>query len=64
MYTDYLEAPNLMVAEIWKDTLESEGLPTKILPKDNILNWGERVPFRIMVPKVREHVADEILRKL
>ena len=30
MYTDYLEAPNLMVAEIWKDALESEGLPTKI----------------------------------
>ena len=64
MYTDYLEAPNLMVAEIWKDALESEGLPTKILPKGNILNWGERVPFRIMVPKGREHVADEILRKL
>ena len=64
MYTDYLEAPNLMVAEIWKDVLESEGLPTKILPKGNILNWGERVPFRIMVPKGREHVADEILRKL
>ena len=64
MYKDYLEAPNLMVAEIWKHTLESEGLPTKILPKGNILNWGERVPFRIMVPKGREHVADEILRKL
>ena len=57
-------APNLTIAEMWKDVLEGEGLPTKILPEEDILQWGERVPFRIMVPRGREHVADEILRKL
>ena len=61
---DYRKAPNLMIAEMWKDVLEGDGLPTKILPDGDILDWGERVSFRVLVPKGREHVADEILRKL
>lgn len=49
---------------MWKDVLEGDGLPTKILPDGDILSWGERVGFRVLVPKGREHVADEILRKI
>ena len=64
MWVDYIKAADLITAEMWKDLLEGEGLPTKLLPEGDILNWGERVPFRIMVPRGREHVADEILRKL
>ncbi len=64
MWVDYRKAPNLMVAEMWKNVLEGEGLPTMLLPEGDIMSWGELVPFRILVPKGREHVADEILRKL
>lgn len=64
MWVEYKTAPNLMIAEMWKDVLESDGLPTKILPLGDILTWGERVPFKVYVPKGREHVADEILRKI
>ena len=64
MWVDYRTAPNLAMAEMWKDVLEGEGLPTKIIPDGDILSWSERVPFRILVPRGREHVADEILRKL
>ena len=64
MWTDYRKAPNLQIAEMWKDVLEGEGLPTKIFPENGLLEWGERCPFRIMVPVGREHVADEIMRKL
>ena len=54
-----------MIAEMWKELLEGEGLPTQILPEgDDILSWSERAPYRIMVPRGREHVAEEILRKL
>jgi len=53
-----------MLAEMWKEVLEGEGLPTRILPEGDIQDWAERVPFRIYVPKGREHVAEEILRKL
>jgi hypothetical protein len=64
MWVEYRTAPNLVMAEMWKDVLEGDGLPTKILPVGDIMEWGERVPFKIYVPKGREHVADEILRKL
>jgi len=64
MWVDYLKAPNLIVAEMWKQLLEGEGLPTHLLPEGDILDWSERASFRVMVPRGREHVADEILRKL
>ena len=64
MWVDYKKVPNLLTAEMWKDVLEGDGLPTKILPEGDIRDWGARVPFRVLVPKGREHVADEILRKL
>ena len=64
MFTDYRKAPNLIIAEMWKSAIEAEGLPVKIIPNGNILEWGERVEYRVMVPKGRELVADEILRKL
>ena len=64
MWVDFKKAPNLVIAEMWKELLEGEGLPTQILPAGDILPRGERVPYRIMVPRGREHVAEEILRKL
>ena len=64
MWIEYKYAPNLVTAEMWKDTFEAEGLPTKILPDGDLTSWGESVGFKIYVPKGREHVADEILRKL
>ena len=64
MWVEYKKAPNLIIAEMWKQLLEGEGLPTRLLPEGGIQDWGEQVAFRIMVPRGREHVADEILRKL
>ena len=64
MWADYKRAPNLMIAEMWKEVLEAEGLPVRLLPEGDILDYGESTPFRVMVPHGREHVADEILRKL
>lgn len=64
MWIDYKKTPNLMTAEMWKHLLEGEGLPSRIVPDGDILDWREDIPFRVLVPKGREHVADEILRKL
>ena len=64
MWVEYKTVPNLVSAEMWKDTFESEGLTTKILPVGDITSWGEQTSFKIYVPKGREHVADELLRKL
>ncbi len=59
-----MKAPNLTIAEIWKEAIEAEGLPVRLLPEGDILDWQERISFRVMVPRGREHVAEEILRKL
>ena len=64
MWVEFRKAPNLMLAEMWKEVLEGEGLPARILPDGDILNWSERAPFTVYVAKGREHVAEEILRKL
>ncbi len=59
-----MTAPNLATAEMWKDAFEGEGLAAKIMPEGEIIDWAEQVSYKIYVPKGREHVADEILRKL
>ena len=64
MWVEYKRTKTLKVAESWKNLLDGEGLPAKILPVGDILDWSESVPFMVMVPKGREHVADEIIRKL
>ncbi len=53
-----------MTAEIWKEAIEAEGLPVKILPDDGLSEWSYSNPFTVYIPKGKEHVADEILRKL
>ena len=63
-WIEFKKVPNLMIAEMWQDLLEGEGLPTRILPEGDILSWAESVPFIVYVPKGREHVADELLRKI
>ncbi|MAU24491.1 hypothetical protein OAK52_00280 [Chloroflexi bacterium] len=64
MWIDYKKVDNLSIAETYKNLLEAEGLPTKIMPEDGLLSWSELSKFRILVPKGREHVADEIIRKV
>ena len=64
MWIEYMTAPNLATAEMWKAAFEGEGLAAKIMPDGEITDWAEQVSYKIYVPKGREHVADEILRKL
>ena len=55
MWVEFMRASNLMVAEMWKLTLEGEGLPTKLFPANgDIMSWSERQPFLVLVPKGRE----------
>ncbi len=65
MWTELLRAPNLMIAELWKEALDNEGISTMIAP--DVSDWvgvTEDTPRRIMVPVSRKHVAEEVLRKL
>jgi hypothetical protein len=53
-----------MIAEMWKELFEGEGVPTRILPDSDKPGVGELASYRIFVSQERVHVIEEILRKL
>jgi hypothetical protein len=65
MWVEIKKAPNRMLADMWKDFLEGEGIPALVLPEgEPTASGGERVPFRIYVSQEKEHVVREVMRRL
>ena len=64
MWVPIKKVNSQIVAEMWKDALVSEGLPCRILPEQEISKWSETGSFVLYLPKGREHVGEEIVRKL
>ena len=65
MWVEVKRAPKLVFAEMWKEFLEGEGLPARILPDpDKKEAAGESAPYRVYVSQEKEHVVKEVLRKL
>jgi len=60
MWFQVKSAPNLILAEMWKEFFEGEGIPARILP-----DTGEDAKgYRVLVSQERVHVVEEVLRKL
>ena len=54
-----------MLAQMWKEYFEGEGIPTHILPVAPGEPMGrEFTAYRILVPRDKQHVIEEVLRKL
>ena len=64
MWVEVKEAKSLMLAEMWKELFEGEGVPTRILPPPGEPMGREFTTYSILVPEDKEHVTEEILRKL
>jgi hypothetical protein len=64
MWVEIKKAPNLMMAEMWKEFFEGEGVPTRIMPESGLPIWQEETVYRILVPEDKQHVTEEVLRKL
>jgi hypothetical protein len=64
MWIQVKSAPNLMMAEMWKEFFEGEGIPTRILPDSDNLEYKESSIYKIYVSQERVHVVEEVLRKL
>jgi hypothetical protein len=62
MWVEIRKVPNLMIAEMWKELLEGEGIPTKILPQNP--EGGEFSPYCIYVTQTKRKVVEEIMRRL
>jgi hypothetical protein len=64
MWVEVRQAPNLMLAEMWKELFEGEGVPTQIVPVTGGAPTRELAAYRILVPKDKQHLIQEILRKV
>jgi len=64
MWVQVKTAPNLMIAETWKELFEGEGIPTRLLPDTSKPGVGEFATYRVLVDQEKVHVIDEVLRKL
>jgi hypothetical protein len=64
MWVEIKKAKSLMIAEAWKEFFEGEGIPTHILPASGEPMGQELATYRILVPQDKEHVIEEVLRKL
>jgi hypothetical protein len=62
MWVEFKTVPNLMSAEMWKELFEAEGIPTRILPEGSEV--GERAKYRVLVPELKKHLIEDILRKI
>ncbi|GIT58548.1 MAG: hypothetical protein Ct9H300mP19_04960 [Dehalococcoidia bacterium] len=52
MWIDYKKTPNLISAQMWKDLLEGEGLPTMLIPRAIFWIGPKTRPFGSWFPKV------------
>ncbi len=64
MWVKVKDTPNLIIAEMWKDFFEGEGVPTRVLPDPGKKAGSELPTYRILVSQEKVHVIEEVLRKL
>jgi hypothetical protein len=64
VWTEVRKTPNLMLAEMWKEYFEGEGIPTQVLPVTGEAPVRELTVYRILVPEDKRHLIEEILRTL
>jgi len=64
MWVEVKKAQTLSIAEMWKETFEGEGIPTRIMPVSGLPMGREIAAYSILVPQDKEHVIKDVLRKL
>jgi hypothetical protein len=64
MWVEVKTASNLIIAEMWKEYFEGEGIPAKLVREPGNYNSRELSSYRIMVTQEKVHVVEEVLRKL
>ncbi len=64
MWVKVKSAPNLMLAEMWKEYFEGEGIPTRMLPDPEKPGPKTLSGYNLYVSQERVHVVKEVLRKI
>jgi hypothetical protein len=62
MWVEVKKAANMVFAQMWKEYLEEEGIPVRLLPDKP---WdGELSEYRVLVSSEKVHVVEEVLKRL
>jgi hypothetical protein len=64
MWVEVKKAQSLAIAEMWKECFEGEGIPTRIMPVYGLPMGQELTAYSVLVPKDKEHIIKDVLRKL
>ena len=64
MWVEVKQAKTLAIAQMWKECFEGEGVPTRIMPLEGLPIGQELAAYCVLVPRDKEHVIKDILRKL
>ncbi len=64
MWIEVKKTKTLVIAEMWKECFEGEGIPARIIPTAGLPVGREIAEYSILVPQDKEHVIKDILRKL
>jgi len=64
MWVEVKKTQSLVIAEMWKECFEGEGIPTRIMPVAGLPISQELATYSILVPQDKEHVIKDVLRKL
>jgi hypothetical protein len=64
MWVEIKKVEGLKAAEEWKELFEDEGIPTRILPTSGKDTERESATYLVLVPGDKEHIIEEVLRKL
>jgi len=64
MWIEIKKANSLMLAEMWKELFEGEGIPARIWPAEGMPIGQELATYSVQVPKDKAHVIEDVLRKL
>ena len=63
MWVQIKSASSLMIAEMWKEFFEGEGVPTRILIDPESDTVGESAKYRVLIPDEKDHVVEESRRQ-
>jgi hypothetical protein len=64
MWVEIKKVNSLMLAEMWKELFEGEGIPARIWPSTGLPIGQEFATYSVQVPKDKAHVIEDVLRKL
>ena len=65
MWVEMRRTSNLLLAEMWKELFEGEGISVRLLTEGTMEPGGvEDAPYVVYVPFWKKHVAEEVLRKI